>query len=113
MKFQVPAIIQSIRTLADKTLRLTIDCQELPPEDSGKVMGLLQQYGWFVFSPSEIKEIDLPQEIPEFKNEKTPSQRLRAVLYRLWEQDKKGMDFEVFYKTRIERIIQQIKDKLL
>lgn len=46
-------------------------------------------------------------------NTKTPSKRLRNVLYRLWEQDSKlDTDFKSFYKIRMEKIIEQIKTRL-
>lgn len=44
---------------------------------------------------------------------KTPSQRLRGALFRLWEQeDKPTMNFELWYQWKMERYILEIK-KLL
>jgi len=45
---------------------------------------------------------------------KTPSQRLYNVLYRYWQQDKKGYDvFEDYYRSQMEIIINHYKSKLL
>lgn len=44
---------------------------------------------------------------------KSPSQRLRAVLYVLWEQDgRPHEDFEVYYRIRMNAIIDWVKGKL-
>lgn len=44
---------------------------------------------------------------------RTPSQRLRAVLYRLWEIEKQpGEDFDKYYKRKMEEIINWVKRKL-
>ena len=79
-------------------------------------MKLKGTQGYFVFAVQEtITAADIPNEQLEFKGDKTPGQRLRAVLFRLWEQNSsttKG-DFETFYKSRMERLITQIKEKLL
>ena len=54
--------------------------------------------------------------------DKTPSQRLRNVLYVLWEQEQpketnsKGVityvDFDLFYKRKMNELINFIKNKL-
>ena len=53
---------------------------------------------------------------------KTPAQRMRAVLYRLWEQTspkEKGeqgemvyVEFELFYKRKMNEMINHFKTKL-
>lgn len=48
---------------------------------------------------------------------KTPSQRLRAVIYRLWEQSgKQGgrpkLDQDEYYEIIMEKLIEQLKSKL-
>ena len=43
---------------------------------------------------------------------KTPSQRLRGCLFRLYEQRGKNGDFEIFYRAQMERIIDAVKNKL-
>jgi hypothetical protein len=59
------------------------------------------------------EDVKLPTEKADPSvGQKTPSQRLRAVLYRLWQQSSGGVDFESFYRMRLESIIDQVKDKL-
>jgi hypothetical protein len=113
--FQVPSTIFKVTTLADHTLRLTVDTvRELPPEDEAKIMALRSKQGWFVYAESEIKQedLDLPEIEPEFKGDKSPSRRLRGVLFVLWEQRGKVGTFEEFYKIRMEQLIDKIKSKL-
>jgi hypothetical protein len=44
---------------------------------------------------------------------KSPSQRLRAVLYLLWKKDSKGYsDFELFYAGMMEKIVSHYKNLL-
>ena len=113
--FQVPAMIQGISTLKDKTLKFTAYTTiELPAEDKAKILGLEQDEGWLVFSTREITEADIPDEKVPVKEQKTQAQRIRGVLYVLWEakHPKKDIDFETFYKQQTERIIEWLKAKI-
>ena len=75
-----------------------------------------EQLGAFVFSPTEVKPEDIkdiPELTGEFKKDKSPSQRLRNVLFVFFKQTHKSTDdFELFYKNQMEKFISFIKDKL-
>lgn len=44
------------------------------------------------------------------KVEKSPSQRLKAVYYKLWEQDKEGFEvFDQYYESKVEKLIIHFK----
>lgn len=44
---------------------------------------------------------------------KSPSTRLKAVLYRLWEKEPEGYeDFNLYYKFKMEKLIDHYKTKL-
>jgi hypothetical protein len=75
---------------------------------------LKSKQGWFLFKENEIVMQDIPTEsAPEFKNDKTPSQRLRAALYVYWDsKTARKQDFNSFYDSWVERKIHEIKDKL-
>lgn len=107
--FQVPSLISKIITMSDGGLRLYVDTQELTDEDKAKVFSLHRKLGYFVMKESEIVQADVPTYVPTDK--KTPSQRLRAVLYRVWEDKKEG-EFEEFYKNKLEQIINHFKEKI-
>lgn len=54
------------------------------------------------------------KKIPTLKDKK-PSQRLRAVIYRYWEQSRPGAnedEFEAFYEKHVDNIVEQYKSKL-
>lgn len=111
--FQVPSYIQGLRTLADNTIRLTVDCQELSPEECAQIFMLKGKQGWFVFKENEIKAEDIPDTNVEFKGDKTPSQRLRNCLYVYWkEQTSQTEDFNTFYTKWIEKKLEEIKNYL-
>lgn len=41
---------------------------------------------------------------------KSPSQRLKAVYFKLWEQDEEGYEiFEQYYESKVEKLINHFK----
>lgn len=114
--FQVPVTLEKITTRADRTLKLEFGTnQELPDSsDLAKIMKQHQQSGWLVFSPSGVEQEDIPdiQLDTEIGETKSPSQRLRASLYRVWEGGSQKIPFEVWYRTKMERVIDFVKDKI-
>lgn len=111
---KVPSEISKIMTMHDGGLRLFIDTQELMPEDKAKVMELHRKIGWFIFADQPIEEADI-KDLPKIQleeGEKSPSARLRAVLFVYWETNKIAEPFDIFYRRKIEDFISVIKDKL-
>jgi len=109
-KIQVNTIITGIRARVDGSIGLTISTPELSPEEKVAFMELQNINCKTLFEPLEEKT-----DLIEVKGEtetKTSSQRLRGVLFVLWEQSGKQGDFENFYKTKMEQIIDWIKGKL-
>lgn len=114
MKFQVPSTISKIITMADKSLRLQVDTQELSQQEMAMVFNLYDSLGVFIFSETDIKEtdlIDLP-EVKVDKEEKTPSQRLRNRLYVYYSQAINKGDFDSWYKKEMNRIGEHYLNKL-
>ena len=90
--------------------------KELNPEENAKVFALYNKLGWFVFKEAEIKEqdlVDLPEEVLEFKDQKSSSQILRNRLY-VHYKDKRGSDegFEDWRKKEMLRIGQHYLDQM-
>lgn len=61
--------------------------------------------------PKDEKDVDVMQVQKEVVH-KSPSQRMRSVMFLLWKQTGEELPFEVFYTTHMERIIEHLKTKL-
>ena len=93
-----------------------LQTQELTKEEKDMFTDFAGKLGVFIFSETDVKVEDL-KDIPElkgeFKSDKSPSQRLRNVLYVFYQQTHKDTDnFDEFYKRQMEKFIQVVKDKL-
>ena len=111
---KVPSQITKVETTSDGGIKLTAHTNELKPDQKAELMEYHNQFGWLVFSPTEnISEQDIPDEPIEFENQKTYSERLRNVLFRLHEkQGGKPEDFESYRAKVMEKLINHYKDKL-
>jgi len=108
--------ISGIRTMADGSLRIQIDTQELPAEILTRVFELRNIPGIVLVSTDKITdaEVDAVSYATSdfgFK-QKTHSQRLRSVIYRLWEQEAKEYEFDVYYANKMNQLINHYKEKL-
>jgi hypothetical protein len=111
------SMIESIATRADGTVKITIGTQELSQSRAGELFALTRKIAAVYISPKDSipqKELDQVDKLdPDFTNAKTKSQRLRAVMFRLWEQQPEGFkDFDVFYNSKMEVLIEHFKAKL-
>lgn len=114
MKNQIQAVLSKASTMADNTVRLQFDCQETTPDEMATLFDMKNKIGWLFFQESRVSLDDL-KSLPEIKVErgqKTPSERLRAVLYVLWESEPSGMNFDNFYIMKVNSLIDWIKTKL-
>jgi hypothetical protein len=117
-KIFFPAILEGVRTRSDRTLAITFGTQELSPEDAGVIFSMLQSMMYVavkeeMFTREEEKVLDeLQADAVEFQG-KTPSQRLRAVLYKNFQIDNQGFStFTRYYEHQMERIVNAFKSKL-
>lgn len=114
MKIILPSQINPPRLRKDGSASLSFDTRELTAEEIFTIMSLRHTEGWLCFAPNE-SELETPEE-PAETDEKTPSERLRAVLF-VWykQQCEKGKFvglFETFKKEKMEQFIEIIKNKL-
>ena len=95
-------IVDKVSTLKDDSIKITLITRALSPEQMAQL---------FFSVNKEILAVDIDEEVKEWKS---PSQRLRAVLYRLWERSDKTTypEFELYYKAKMERVIESLKEKL-
>lgn len=115
MKIILPAIINPPRIRKDKSCAISFDTRELTSDEIFTILSLSQSEGYLAFQPNEDDIPDFPEERAEV-DQKTPSERLRAVLYIWFKQEtEKGQfvgTFEVFRKEKMEKIIEGVKSKL-
>jgi len=115
--FQLPAILDSYRSLKDRGLKITFETGELSPEQVANIQYAFNKVGFVAFKPDAFATHEL-EEIEKMKVEfddtgKPLSQRLRAVLYRCWEQKPEGYKiFNDFYMAQMEKLITHFKNKL-
>lgn len=109
---QTPSIIHKIGTLVDGSIRITLDTPELTPDSMTQLFELRNKSGWFLFSPNKINSDALS--LPDVRTDsaKTPGQRLRGVLFLIWQSLHSKDTFETFYIQEMERIIEMQKERL-
>lgn len=113
----IPAQLENYRSLKDKSLKITFETNELNPQELLGIAENLQQFGYLAFKNEPFKS-DEKQMIEDFETvyedkKKTASQRLRAVLFLMWQRDNEGFDTSVrHYDHHLEKIINHFKSKL-
>jgi hypothetical protein len=112
--FQIPADVSKITTTAINTIKLTFETQEMSAESAALIWRLREKHGWLFFAetPIDVDDLKIDEPAKEFKEDKTPSQRLRSIFFVYWKQLKSEQDFDSFYKSNMEKIIEQIKSRL-
>lgn len=114
MKIQLSAHMRNPRFNKDGSCTLSFTSgQEINDDHVIYLLnaGRRDELGWLLWSPNPIQVEDIPKEQAE-ENQKTAAQRLRATLFVLWKQQGEKGDFEVFYRDRMEKLIDMIKAKL-
>lgn len=115
----IPVVLTSYRPKADKSVTITFNSNtEFSPDEIGKLAAYHQTQGRLIYKASdsiteqELKELDKVHE--DFTDvSKSKAQRLRGVLYLLWDADNEGYgDFKDYYDFKMEALISHFKTKL-
>jgi len=99
----------------DGCMLLRFHTKKCSVEEKVKISEFVSSAGWLLFAANEIKDEDIPDENAPKDEWKTPSQRLRGVLYVLFKKENPnagGDEFNAYYTKRLEKIIEQIKEKI-
>ena len=115
---QLPATLDKYESLTNGSVKFVFSTQEnLKPEYLLFIMNGLNKVGNLNFAVRKIEAEDLSK-LPEpdkakYAKSKTPSQRLRSVIW-LLHQQKGGKEdnFQEYYDQVMEYFINQIKEKL-
>ena len=113
-------ILESFRSMKDGGVKIIFETQELTPDMYATISTCLRKYCEILIKEGEVYKEDIEtfqnHQFDEFdkRQDKTPSQRMRNVLYILWEQDKEGYDvFKDYYDFKLEKFIEHLKLKII
>lgn len=115
---QAQFIVDGITKKKDGTLSMKLgSAVELSNDEMAILFGFGNKELWVAFSETAhtLEDLNIPESLTEFRTDKTPSQRLRSVLYVYWEKEIKNKTketFDAYYKRKIDTMIESIKEKL-
>jgi len=104
--------------MSNRSVRIQVNTQEnMTDKDMSRLMALHEKYGHFLFLADDRQIdtadlIDIPDLPVREEEQKSKSQRLRAVLFILWKQNGEKGDFEIYYHQKMEAFIDAVKNKL-
>ena len=112
------ATLDNLRTLSDRSVKITLTTQEISGEEVGQLFNFQGQFVKVavtdenIIKASVLKDLEaVDMEVPD--KDKSPAKRLKSVLFRIWEKNSEGYeDFELFYRRKLEIIIDHFKEKL-
>lgn len=107
---KIPATFDGYSSRADGSMGLRFTTQEASPADLGELHSHVRLFGFLLFSENDIQSGDVPKE--QATDNKTPSKRLRDVLFVLYTQEGSKGEFETYYRTKMETLITFVKGKL-
>lgn len=99
---------------ADRSVRLEFETGEMSGSDIAKLSDYRQTIGYLTYSPEDDVSVeDIPEVMadPDL-DKKSPSQRLRDVLWVYWNQGQKKTPWEQFYLVQMNRLIDNVKEHL-
>lgn len=103
--------LTSASTRADGSLSLRFSTPELDASEKTAVFEIQGKNVKLLIQPMDGEPDELIDVKQEFET-KTPSMRLRACLYRAWEQAGKPGEWEDFYRHKMEFYIRDVKSHL-
>ena len=111
MSYQVPATQHGFKQ-SGRMLLITFEISELNNPDVAKIALHGEHYGWLNFTEhkNDLENVDLGK-LPKSQR-RSASERLRAVLFLLWDRTSKEVGQEDYYQSEMERIIEHYKGKL-
>lgn len=119
----VPVGLGIPKRRADSTASLPFQTNlELSDEEMTEIDRRRLSIGWLMFAETEreLEDFHIPNIIVDREaGQKSPSERLRAVIFRVWEQNVEGrkdrqfsQDSDGYYQDTMNRIISQFKEVL-
>ena len=111
---------EGMRQLKDKSWKITIETQEIPPEAVAQLSHFSGAMVKILMSDenisNEMLETFAEMEIMKETGSKTPSKRVRDILFVLWKTlNDQGLTeslYDTFYMNRMENYINAVKAKI-
>lgn len=105
--------ISTISAKVDGSLGYRVNTPELSPEEKAAFFNLQNVNVEILINPLGEKEAVEIVEVKKELDTKTPSQRLRSVLFILWKQNNEGHEiFDTYYEIKINGFIEHLKNKI-
>ncbi len=104
-------VLTGARTRQDGSLGLSMATPELEPSAKTAFFELMNLNLKVIIQPMDEAPDSLVDVKAEFEN-KSPGQRLRAVLFVLWKQQQELGEFSDFYRHQMNALIEQVKGRL-
>ena len=110
-------ILENLTSRKDRTWKLTFSTNELTPDQVKELSIALNKFIFLALKIDEFKSTEVTMlsdlESGMDDNAKTQSQRIKAVLYKLWNQNTEGFDqFDTYYRSKTEKYIEHLKGKI-
>src|ERR1700733_5425901 len=105
IKIQFSALLDGVSAKKDRTLSVKLGTQELTADEASFLLDCMGKQLWIAIAETPLESLEIPEVLPEMQGEKTPAQRLRGILYRIWElKTDKTQTFPRFYEDYISKI---------
>ena len=101
----------SVTSRADGSVKLSFVTPELRPSEAGALILLHGKNCCVSIVPEDAAPDELVR-VDTQRQSKSPSQRLRSVLFLCWRQSAAGMTFDEFYAQQYEVVIDTYKAQL-
>lgn len=104
---QCSVIVDQIRANKDKTMTVKLGTQEMSDTDAAQLLGYMGKQIWCALAETPVKPDDLqvPEIMTEFKNDKSPSQRLRDRMYVFFTKKYQSEEgFHEWYSRALDKI---------
>lgn len=109
------AVIEGIRAKKDRSISMTVSTPELSPSEKTLFFELQNLNIELTIHPLDYDGAE-DYKIDKDVDEKSPSQRMRNVLFIIWnqspEKEREHREFNDYYRFRMETIIEKLKGEI-
>ncbi len=117
MRILTSAVMDGYARRKDRSVSIRFVTGEKTSQEIAEIDSSCEQFGYLYFkaeetlTPDEVEELDnLDTEL--YDKPKTQSQRLRNVMFKVWDAKGRKGEFKEFYRQETEKIINHYKTKI-